>query len=115
MQLLLRLKNNYNIKFANKNNMENRVSRNEYGVLTDLSKSLNMLFGDGSGRTVSRRTVHGFKRAFNINDLSDENAEHIIHSAMISTGLLLTSKKSNFNLLGLLLLIGLVACYQNGK
>lgn len=95
--------------------MEKRITKSDYGVLTDMSKSLNELFGDSSGRTVSRRTTHGFKQAFNIKELSDDNAEHIVHGAMISSGLLLTSKNNNSKIFGLLLLAGLVACYQIGK
>ncbi len=90
-------------------------SNNNYGILTDMSKSLNVLLGDSSGRTVSRRTTHGFMKAFDIRDMRDNNAEHIVHGAMISSGVLLTSKNKNLKIFGLLLLAGLIALYQIGK
>ena len=50
-------------------NMTTRVlttttARRDFGALTDVSKELNQMFGDKSGRTVSMRTTHGFKDAF---------------------------------------------------
>jgi hypothetical protein len=95
--------------------MTKTVAIINYGVLTDMSKSLNGLLGDKSGRTVSRRTTQGFKKAFNLDKIDDEDAEDIVHAAMISTGLLLVSKNDNLKIFGALLLAGLFACYHNGK
>jgi hypothetical protein len=89
--------------------------KENYGILTDMSKSLNELLGDYSGITVSRRTTIGFKRSFNINDLSNDEAEHIVHGAMIWTGFMLNSKNKNTNIFGILLLLALVVFYQSGK
>lgn len=88
-----------------------------YGILSDVSKTINYGLGDRSGRTVSRRTTQGFKRAFNINDsqLSDQNAEHIIHGAMVGTAVLLKSKKNANVATGLLTLACLFALYHAGK
>jgi len=88
----------------------------DYGVLSDVSKELNCnLFGDCTGSTISRRTTKGFKNVFNLddNDISDQNAEHIVHGAMIGTIACLTSKKENSTLSGLLLLAGLAYLYHN--
>jgi hypothetical protein len=95
--------------------MTNIVAKRNYGVSTEMSKSLNELLGDKSGRTVSRRTTQGFKKAFDIKNMDDENTEDIVHAAMISTGLLLASKNDNAKIFGVLLLAGLIACYQIGK
>jgi hypothetical protein len=95
--------------------MTRTVAKRNYGVLTEMSKSLNELLGDNSGRSVSRRTTQGFKKAFDIKNIDDEDAEDIVHTAMISTGLLLASKNDNSKVFGALLLAGLIACYHIGK
>lgn len=88
-----------------------------YGALTEVSRGLNSLLGDNSGRTVSRRTTHGFKRSFNLSDqdISDTNAEHIVHGAMISTGTLIASKNEGSRVAGILLLASLFLFYQAGE
>ena len=85
----------------------------DYGVLTDISEGLNKFFGDTSGRTVSLRTSHGFKKTFNL-DISDKLAEDVMHSGMVYSAYNLFSKKGN-KIVGLLSLIALIALYQNGK
>jgi len=87
----------------------------DYGILTDVSKELNCtLFDDCSGSTISRRTTKGFKKVFNLDDddISDQNAEHIVHAAMLGTAACFTSKKENTTIGGLLLLAGLVFLYH---
>ncbi len=96
------------------NNELTKSTRN-YGVITDFSKELNHILGDRSGRTVSRRTAHGIKNSFNLNEMHDDDAEDIAHGAMVATAALLASKSDGAKVCGLLLLLGLVACYQNGK
>jgi hypothetical protein len=86
-----------------------------YGALTDASKGLNMVFGDKTGRTVSRRTTHGFKNAFSLQHVDDEDAEDLMHGAMIASGGLLMAKNDGAKVVGLLLLVGLIFCYHAGK
>lgn len=73
------------------------------------------LFGDCRGSTISRRTTKGFKKAFNLEDeiISDQNAEHIVHAAMIGTIACFNSKNENATIGGALMLAGLVFFYQN--
>ena len=88
----------------------------DYGILSDVSKELNCnLFFDCSGSTISRRTTKGFKNVFNLddNDISDQNAEHIVHGVMIGSAVCLASKKENSTIIGLLLLASLVFLYHN--
>jgi len=88
----------------------------DYGVLSDISKGLNCnLFGDCSGATISRRTTKGFKKSFNFTDkdISDQNAEHIVHGAMIGALVCLTSKDEDAKFGGILLLLALAFFYQN--
>lgn len=91
----------------------------DYGVLSDVSRDLNCVVGDCRGITISRRTTKGFKRAFNLDDsqLSDENAEHIIHAAMVGTVACFSSKeaKKNGSIAGVLMLASLIFFYQKGK
>lgn len=89
--------------------------KRNYGFLTDASKAINEGLGDKSGRTVSMRTAHGFKNTFDLENMDDDTAEDIVHGGMIASAALLASKNEGAKIGGLLLLIGLVACYQNGK
>lgn len=86
-----------------------------YGILTEISKELNKAVGDHSGRTLSRRTAHGLRKSFDLRNVSDEEAEAIAHTAMIASGICLSSKDSETKLFGSLLTIALVVLYQNGK
>lgn len=94
-------------------------STRNYGVLTDISKGLNLMLGDRSDRTVSMRTAHGLKKAVSAPDMHDDTAEDIAHLGMIGAGLILNAggyKKNNFLLVLLFfLLIGLFVCYHLGK
>ncbi|MFZ5551873.1 MAG: hypothetical protein ACOZCO_02065 [Bacteroidota bacterium] len=93
-----------------------KKSKRNYGILTDASKAINEALGDKTGRTVSMRTAHGFKNSFELNDsMDDETAEDIVHGGMVASALLLCSKNEGAKIGGLLLLLSLVACYQNGK
>lgn len=92
--------------------MKNKYNRN-YGILTDASKELNEFFGDDSGRTISLRTSHGFKKAFNL-DISDETAEDIVHLTMATSAYNLLNKNGN-KTIGALSLLALLALYQKGK
>lgn len=85
----------------------------EYGVLTEVSEQLNELFGDTSGRTISRRTTHGFKETFDLT-IGDDVAEHIMHGGMAFSAYHLFSEFGN-RAAGFLSLITLIALYQNGK
>lgn len=100
--------------------MNNRVlvttkTKRDFGALTELSKELNQMFGDKSGRTVSMRTTHGFKDAFNLQSMHDEDAEDLVHGLMVLTPVLLNQKNDTANAVGVFLLAGLVGCYLNGR
>ena len=86
-----------------------------FGSLTEISKELNIMFGDQTGRTVSMRTAHGFKDAFNLSTMDDETAEDLVHGLMALTPALLSGKSDAANAIGVVLLAGLVGCYLNGK
>jgi hypothetical protein len=96
------------------NSINNSNSRN-FGVSTEFSKNLNEFFGDETGRSVSMRTAHGFKLAFNFHEMNDETAEDIVHVAMVAVPPLLKSKSDELNVVGILLILGLVGCYINGR
>lgn len=86
-----------------------------YGVLSIVSKKLNcVLFGDCSGSTISRRTTKGFKKALGCNDrnITDQDAEHLVHGLMICAVVCLTSKRKEKFLLGLFILVGLIYWYH---
>ena len=105
------------IEYIKKNYLVPQSTNQEltYGVLTDVSKSLNNILGDSSGRTVSRRTTQGFKSLLNFNDISDENAEHIVHGSMILTLALISSKDKNSKSWGVIILVLLIIFYWLGK
>jgi hypothetical protein len=90
-------------------------SDRDYGVLSDVSKTMNYALGDRTGRSISMRTAQGFKMAFDFNEMHEDTAEDIVHAGMVATGFLLKSDNDNANACGFLLLLGLVACYQNGR
>ena len=100
---------NYNIELE-------KETRN-YGPLTDVSKATNQLLGDSTGRTVSMRTAQGFKKSLNLN-ISDNDSEDIAHLLMIASviSLIYASKNSDgAKVIGLILLIGLIFFYLEGK
>ena len=100
----------------NQNNSITKSTRN-FGVSTDFSKSVNRTFGDATGRSVSMRTAHGFKNTFKLSDyeMHDDTAEDIVHGGMVIATSLLSAKSDGAKVGGLLLLLGLFLCYQNGK
>jgi hypothetical protein len=91
------------------------ATKRNYGVLTDASKDLNRSLGDKSGRTVSMRTAHGLKKSFNLNKMSDDTAEDIVHGAMIATTALLNSKDSGDKAIDAFMTFALMTFYQDGK
>ena len=93
------------------------LTKRNFGGLTDLSKDINHALGDRSGKSVSVRTAHGFKRAFNLsdNDMHDNTAEDIVHAGMLASGALLSAKSDGAKVGGLFLLLALFACYHNGR
>jgi hypothetical protein len=86
-----------------------------YGILTDASKGWNILLGDKTGRTVSRRVSHGFKDAFILDDMSDEIAEHIVHAGMIASASMLFSRNRDLQIIGGILTLGLILLYLKGE
>jgi hypothetical protein len=73
------------------------------------------MFGDFSGRTVSRRTAQGFRQVFNVHQMDEDNAEHVVHTGMITAGVLLNSQNENERTTGVILSLGLLICYHAGK
>ena len=90
-------------------------NRLNYGALTDFSKALNDMVGDKTGRTVSHRTASGLKKIFKVEEMSNDDAEHIVHAGMAAAGILVSSKDENLMATGALLGLGLFICYQEGK
>ena len=90
-------------------------SNRNYGILSEVSKTINYTLGDRSGRSVSMRTAHGFKKAINAKNMHEDDAEDIVHAGMIATAYLIQNKNENAKLIGLLLGLGLTACYINGE
>lgn len=86
-----------------------------YGALTDFSKALNESLGDTTGRTVTNRTVQGFKQVFNSPDMEEDTVEHIVHAGMAGAALLLSSPDEGHKATGALLSLALFICYQSGK
>ena len=107
----------FNFALNKKNKMSTKVKKSNYGIWTEMSKEVNKAFGDNSGRTVSRRTTHGFKKTLKLSDhnISDENAEHIVHGAMISSAVLLANKNKGAKITGLVIFVGLIGLYHAGK
>ncbi len=97
----------------NNNKLPSFKSERNYGPLTDVSKLVNTIFGDKSSRTVSMRTTHGFQNILRLN-ISEQDAEDIVHLAMVGSLLLVKSKNKTANTLGILLIAGLFVCYHNG-
>ncbi len=92
----------------------------DYGILSDISRELNCnLLGDCSGSTISRRTTKGFKKSLNLtnDDISDQNAEHIVHALMIAfVGALVYGFRKNKNealIVSLVLFLALRFSYKN--
>lgn len=86
-----------------------------FGGVTDISKEINAFFGDTTGRSISMRTAHGFKRALKRKDMDDNTAEDIVHATMTLAPILLKQKNDAANGVGTLLIIALLGCYWNGK
>lgn len=89
--------------------------KNNYGLLTDMSKTINYALGDDSDRSVSNRTAKGLKRALSDKHMDDVAAEDIVHAGMIGAAALVTSKNENAITIGFLLGICLTALYHMGK
>lgn len=89
--------------------------RKNFGVWTELSKSVNRFFGDNSGRTVSRRTAQGMKEVFNRHDINDRSAEKITHVGMIATLGMILSRNKDVRNLGFIMLFVLIGVYLIGK
>ena len=86
----------------------------DYGILTDWSKTGNKILGDETGRTISRRTGHGFKKLL-APEIDDKTAEDIVHLLMFSTLILFLMKNKKTFTFGMILLIVLIIFYQIGK
>lgn len=95
--------------------LRERNSKESYGVLTDISKDLNAAFGDNSGRSISRRTAHGFKKGLSLHNVDDDSAEFIVHTGMVVSGILLKSKEDTSQGIGILVGAALLGFYLNGK
>jgi 3-methyladenine DNA glycosylase Tag len=90
-------------------------SNTTYPAVTELSKAINELLGDRTGRTVSMRTAQGLKRTFGATEMHEDTAEDIVHVGMVASAALLNSKNDAAKAGGVLLLLGLAWMYQEGK
>ena len=90
------------------------LMRHHYGVLTDISKDINTLLGDESGRTVSRRTADGFQRTLAPN-LSDQASEDVVHLGMLALPFLLKSEKPAAGIARVVVGALLFGSYHAGK
>jgi hypothetical protein len=95
--------------------MESISIQTNYGPLTGLSKGLNKMLGDTSGRTVSMRTALGMKKLLKGNNMSNAEAEFIVHGGMAATYGLLKSSSDNAKIIGALVGFGLFICYLEGN
>lgn len=86
-----------------------------YGLLTDVSKAVNLALGDQTSRTVSVRTAHGLKNTLNLDNLSDNNAEDVAHLMMAIAPALSYRKNELSKALGIALFILLFIFYFNGN
>lgn len=78
------------------------------------SKELNLLFGDKTGRSISRRTAHGFKNVTGLKITSRES-EVIMHGAMLASAAGLSSKNPTVRTLGGIGATALFLLYHAGK
>jgi len=86
-----------------------------YGVVTIISKELNSILGDKSGRSISMRTSHGFKNSLKLRNIHDNDVELIVHVGILAMATLLTQKRERAKGFGAALLLGLILCYWKGK
>lgn len=93
----------------------NLQSERNFGVFTDMSKGLNWLLGDSTGRTISLRTAHGIKNSFGLTIMSDLRAEKIAHGLMIASFAGLASQAYWKKTLGVTGVVILIIFYQMGK
>jgi hypothetical protein len=92
-----------------------KQNKRDFGKFTEISRELNQMFGDKSGRTISRRTAQGLKTALKLHNMEEDAAEDLVHGLMTLTPVLLSSKNDTATAIGVVLLAGLFGCYQNGK
>ena len=98
------------------NQIYKRNSEKEYGALSDMSRKANqVLFGDTSGRSISRQKADGLIRATGWHDLHPDAAVNIVHVTMGVAAATLSSNNRGANIVGGALLAALVACYQIGR
>jgi len=83
----------------------------DYNGLDEISRNLNWLFGDTTGRTVTQRTQDGI---FRITNGSWDPSGEVTHAIMGATLAGLASKNSTSVLLGLAGLLFLAAAWQEG-
>jgi hypothetical protein len=84
-------------------------------LLSTVSREINFMLGDRTGRTVTHRTTQGMKRMFDLPELSDDTGSHIVHVGMIAVPVLLTRKNPTARFIGFVILIFLFLWYQMGK
>lgn len=82
-----------------------------------MSSDMNMMLGDTTGRTITKRTGEGLTAITGI-ELEGDNMDHVVHSIMVSGGYALISSFVSRNLwlyiAGLLLVLAIVFCWLKG-
>lgn len=91
------------------------TKQRNFGFLTEVSKEINYSLGDYTDRTVSMRTAHGYKRAFNRHDIDDNTAEDIVHLIMTAAPILVSQKNDGAKAVGILVFAALFGLYQQGR
>lgn len=84
--------------------MTTRQTQYDYGVLNDVSRGLNQLLGDRTGRTVTQRTQDGFANLTNGN-ITPSGV--VVHGLMGFGVGLATSRNKTVHYIGLFL-VGLI-------
>lgn len=83
-----------------------------YNSGTELSREGNYILGDRTGRTITRTTMDGVSV---ISNGAINPSGELVHAAMISTAILLFSKKKEFLFIGLMILLLLLIFYFAGR
>lgn len=87
-------------------------TRNDYGVVSDISRAGNKLLGDRTGRTITQRTQDGM---YNLtNGLIDPSGEGM-HAVMLAGVGGLASKSRMGVIIGILALVVVLFCWIAGQ
>lgn len=89
-----------------------RQTRNDYGVLNDVSRGLNHMLGDRTGRTITQRTQDGVANMTNGQVAPSGLAIHFVMGLGVGMA---TSKNKTLHYIGIALLILILAAWIAGS